>query len=163
VRNAPSPAARDNDGVVLLPPAVFLAGLVIGYLLWWFWPVGIVPADWALLVRIVGAVATVIGIAIIGYAVATFSRAGTTPTHWEPTTAIVGAGPYAFSRNPMYVGMALAHAGLSLLGNALAPLLLLVPAIWLIRTQVIDREERYLETKFGPTYRDYKRRVRRWL
>jgi protein-S-isoprenylcysteine O-methyltransferase Ste14 len=43
------------------------------------------------------------------------------------------------------------------------PLLALVPVVWIIRTQVIDREERYLEAKFGAPYRDYKAQVRRWL
>jgi protein-S-isoprenylcysteine O-methyltransferase Ste14 len=63
----------------------------------------------------------------------------------------------------MYLGMALILGGLAFIGNALFPLLALIPVIWWIRTQVIDKEERYLEAKFGAPYLDFKRRVRRWL
>jgi protein-S-isoprenylcysteine O-methyltransferase Ste14 len=63
----------------------------------------------------------------------------------------------------MYLGMALLVGGFALLGNALWPLLALIPVIWFIRTQVIDREERYLEARFGVEYRDFTSRVRRWL
>jgi protein-S-isoprenylcysteine O-methyltransferase Ste14 len=157
------PPAADNDGVVVPPPLVFLAGLIAGYVIWWFWPVAIVPAEWALPVRLVGGLATVAGVALMAAAVLRFRREGTTPTHWEPTTRVVSTGPYRFSRNPIYVGMALVQAGLAMLGNALWPLLLVVPAIWVIQTQVIAREERYLEGKFGRDYLDYKARVRRWL
>ena len=64
----------------------------------------------------------------------------------------------------MYVGMALVPRRASRsAANALWPLLMLVPALCIIRTQVIAREEAYLEGKFGAAYRDYKARVRRWL
>ena len=58
--------------------------------------------------------------------------------------------------------MALLLAGFAFLGNAFWPLIAVVPAIGIIQTQVIAREETYLEAKFGDDYRDYKRRVRRW-
>jgi protein-S-isoprenylcysteine O-methyltransferase Ste14 len=96
-------------------------------------------------------------------AVAMFRRAGTSPDPREPTTALAFDGPYRFTRNPMYLGMALILGGLALVGNALWPLIAVVLAVWIIRTQVIDREERYLEAKFGGAYRDFKSRVRRWI
>ena len=119
-----------------------------GYAIWWFWPVPIVPAELGVAVRIAGGVIAAFGAGIMLYAVWRFHRAGTTPTHGEPTTTIVASGPYRFTRNPMYVGMVSVQGGLALLGNALWPLLVLVPAIWIIQTQVIAREERYLEAKF---------------
>ena len=81
----------------------------------------------------------------------------------EPTKALTFDGPYTFSRNPMYLGMALIQGGLALLGNALWPLLALIPVISVIRTQVIEKEERYLGAKFGEQYTAFKSRVRRWL
>jgi protein-S-isoprenylcysteine O-methyltransferase Ste14 len=157
------PQPADNDGVVILPPLVFLAALVAGYVIWWFWPVTIGPAAWDVPVRGGGALAAAAGAVLMLAALVRFQRAGTTPTHWEPTTQVVATGPYRFTRNPMYVGMALMQAGLAMVGNALWPLLLVVPAIWIIATQVIAREERYLEAKFGRDYLDYKARVRRWI
>lgn len=63
----------------------------------------------------------------------------------------------------MYLGMALIYAGLASgfdgpIAFALLPFVLIV-----IQTQVIAREERYLEAKFGEDYRRYKAEVRRWL
>ncbi|MBL8645790.1 MAG: isoprenylcysteine carboxylmethyltransferase family protein, partial [Sphingosinicella sp.] len=54
-------------------------------------------------------------------------------------------------------------AGLALIFDSLATLLLLPFVVILIDRQVIAREERYLETKFGDDYRAYKDKVRRWL
>ena len=79
------------------------------------------------------------------------------------TTALVTEGPFARSRNPIHVAMTAAYAGGCALVNGLAPLLLLPVALLLVRRGVIVREERYLAARFGPAYRDYARRVRRWL
>ena len=153
----------DTAGIRVLPPLVFLAGLIGGYVVWWFWPVPIVPGEWSFAIRVLGGVAVVLGLWLTFSAVALFGRIGTSPDPREPTTALTVDGPYRFTRNPMYLGMALIQSGLALLGNALWPLLALIPVIWIIRTQVIDREERYLEAKFGNAYRDFKARVRRWI
>jgi len=72
-------------------------------------------------------------------------------------------GPYRFTRNPMYVGLAALYAGVTLLVNSLWPLLLLPVVLVVIRWRVIAREEAYLERKFGDVYRTYTTRVRRWL
>ena len=63
----------------------------------------------------------------------------------------------------MYLGMALIHAGLAFAFDGPIALLLLPLVLIIIRTQVIAREERYLEAKFGDEYLGYKARVRRWL
>lgn len=91
-------------------------------------------------------------------------RAGTTISVDRPTTAIVASGPYRYSRNPLYVALTLLYLGLGAAAlNTLWALVLLPPLLVVIQRGVIEREERYLERKFGEEYRRYKRRVRRWL
>ena len=59
--------------------------------------------------------------------------------------------------------MAIIYIGISLFFNTLWPFLLLPLVLIVIQRGVIDREERYLEGKFGGDYIDYKSRVRRWI
>jgi protein-S-isoprenylcysteine O-methyltransferase Ste14 len=97
-------------------------------------------------------------------AVLAFRRARTTVLPaLRPTTAIVERGPYRFSRNPMYLGMAVAYVGVALIMNNTYGLLALPVVIAVIDVFVIRREERYLSTKFGDPYDAYRRRVRRWV
>jgi protein-S-isoprenylcysteine O-methyltransferase Ste14 len=81
----------------------------------------------------------------------------------EPTTAVVTDGPYRFTRNPLYLSMTLIYVGITALANALAPVLLLPVVLQVMSRGVIEREEHYLERKFGAEYLSYKARVRRWL
>jgi protein-S-isoprenylcysteine O-methyltransferase Ste14 len=81
----------------------------------------------------------------------------------RPVTAIVTEGPFRFTRNPLYLGFTLFYTGVTLLVNSLWMVLLLPFVLFLMTFSVIEREERYLERKFGEQYLAYKRRVRRWL
>jgi protein-S-isoprenylcysteine O-methyltransferase Ste14 len=81
----------------------------------------------------------------------------------EPTTAIVTTGPYQFTRNPIYVSLTLLYAGIALLANAIWALALLPAILYVMNRGVIEREERYLERKFGSLYLNYKALTRRWL
>lgn len=81
----------------------------------------------------------------------------------QPTTTIVKVGPYQFSRNPIYLAFSLFQTGVSLGVNDAWILITLLPAIAVMSFVVIPREERYLESRFGEEYADYKARVRRWL
>ena len=73
------------------------------------------------------------------------------------------AGPYGFSRNPIYVSFILLVLGLSIWLNDLWMLVTLVPAVGVIAMIVIPREERFLERNFKEQYASYKASVRRWL
>jgi protein-S-isoprenylcysteine O-methyltransferase Ste14 len=59
--------------------------------------------------------------------------------------------------------MAMIYTGVSSLANALSSILLLPAVLLVIQRGVIEREERYLERKFGEEYLRYKERVRRWV
>ena len=55
------------------------------------------------------------------------------------------------------------YGGITALANALPAALLLPVVLHVMRRGVIEREERYLERKFGDEYLEYKARVRRWI
>ena len=110
-----------------------------------------------------GSVFIAAALALGGWAVWTFRRAGTTPHPHGEVTAFVVAGPFRFSRNPMYVTNVLFQIGVALLLNN-GWILLLAPVTWLVLDRVvIAGEERYLADKYGPEFDAYRRRVRRWL
>ena len=81
----------------------------------------------------------------------------------EPQTALITSGPYRFSRNPLYLGgNVFIFLGAALLFGS--PTALLVTALHLpLMDRMIRREEAQLERKFGQEWRDYRKRVRRWL
>jgi protein-S-isoprenylcysteine O-methyltransferase Ste14 len=76
---------------------------------------------------------------------------------------MVTDGPYAFTRNPMYVSLTLIYVGLALLTRMLWPIIVLPVILALITVLVIRREERYLSDAFGEEYAAFKKRVRRWV
>jgi protein-S-isoprenylcysteine O-methyltransferase Ste14 len=98
-----------------------------------------------------------------GWALVAMARQGTGLLPGEPSTTVLDRGPFALSRNPLYVGLLVLSAGIALLAGSLWALVAL-PLEWaLLRWGAVLPEERYLAAKFGDTYADYRGRVRRWL
>ena len=151
---------RDNSSVRVPPPLLYLGAIALGYWLDGRRAVPFVPPG---LVHPVGVALVVVGVALAISGAVTFGLARTSPNPLKPSTTVVMHGPYRFTRNPMYLGMTLATIGAAVWINTAWILVLLVPALAVMRWHVITREEAYLEEKFGEPYRDYKRRVRRWL
>jgi protein-S-isoprenylcysteine O-methyltransferase Ste14 len=142
------------------PPLVYVLALALGAALEFVKPLPCVPPELALPL---GIPLVVIAIALFVWSVVTFKNAGTPVPGNQPTTTIVGAGPYAFSRNPIYLAFSLLQLGIAVWVNSVWLLATLVAAMALMHFVVIGREEAYLERKFGAQYLDYKRAVRRWL
>jgi protein-S-isoprenylcysteine O-methyltransferase Ste14 len=152
----------DSAGVRFPPPLIYLGALLLGLAMERFVVVRSFGIDWRLLVA-TGALLCVVGMGIMLAAALLFRRLGTNAPPTQPTTLIATTGPFRWTRNPMYLAMALIYTGLAIgfdgpIAFALLPLVLIV-----IQTQVIAREESYLEAKFGDDYRRYKAKVRRWL
>jgi protein-S-isoprenylcysteine O-methyltransferase Ste14 len=80
----------------------------------------------------------------------------------ERPDQLVDSGPYARSRNPMYVALTLGYVGAATVAGTAWPLLLL-PAVLTVTHVVVLREERSLERRFGSAYRGYRTSVRRYL
>ena len=153
-------AAQESAGVKVPPPVIFTTGLVLGLVLDGALDGGPIPSAlrWVLGIALVAG-----GLALQASFIALFRRAGTHVEPWKPTSAIVTDGPYRFTRNPAYVGMALIVAGVAVLADAPWALLVIPIVVGVIDRYVIAREERYLERSFGEEYLAYKRRVRRWV
>ncbi|GAC1375749.1 MAG: isoprenylcysteine carboxylmethyltransferase family protein [Ktedonobacteraceae bacterium] len=150
----------DKPGVVAPPPLIYAIAFLASLLLHARKPLPFLPA---LPRNVLGA--SLIGAAgtIIFFAAREMRRAGTNINPELPATALVSAGPYQFTRNPLYLSLTLLYAGLTTLFNTLWGILLLPTLLLIMQRGVIQREERYLEGKFGATYTEYKARVRRWL
>jgi protein-S-isoprenylcysteine O-methyltransferase Ste14 len=157
---AAAPRRADTPGVVAPPPLIYLAGLGIGFVLEALLPSASLPA--AVTVP-VGTVLVLAGVALASSFVRAFRRAHTPVAPYEPTTALVTGGPYRLSRNPGYLGMALAYVGIAALASAVWVLVPLPVVLAVIDRGVIRREESYLDRRFGGTYRRYRSRTRRWL
>lgn len=153
-------STSDNAGVITVPPVIYLIGLLLGFSLHYFYPMKFLPA--AISVWF-GVVLILVSIPIALSAVLAFRRAGTSPDVRKATTAISTDGIYRWSRNPMYLSLAVLYLGIAGWVNSLWMLLLLVPVLIVVDRGVIKREERYLQKKFGDEYLRYKSQVRRWV
>jgi len=151
---------KDVAGVVAPPPLIFLIPLVVALYEQTSHPVHITTRPVAIAL---GIVMIVVALPIFISAVTAFKKADTAVVPFQPTTAIVEAWPYSFTRNPIYLAMALVYIGVSLLFNSWWPIFLLPLVLLVIHRGVILREEAYLARKFGDQYLSYKQRVRRWL
>ena len=150
---------KDRPGVIA-PPLIYAGFLLVGFALGFFWPLDLGFGAWrypaAAMIFVTGGV-----IAIA--AVRQFKAAGTSFDVYKPDSALLVSGLYRHSRNPLYVTLTLAYLSIALAMNSGWALLLAGPALAVMRYGVIAREERYLATKFGQPYLQYKASVRRWL
>jgi protein-S-isoprenylcysteine O-methyltransferase Ste14 len=150
----------DNPRVRVPPPLFYALALLVGFFLNRKWPL---PAgDGALIILFASAIC-VAAVALSASSVRMFRRSRTSIVPVRPATALVVSGPYRFTRNPMYVGLAMLTFGLALFMNTWWPILLLVPVVLVVQKFVILREEAYLTRRFGDDYVAYMRRVRRWV
>ncbi len=151
---------HDTAGVVAPPPLIYLAALVVGLVLSAIWPTPFLPRG---LGYVIGALLIAVAVGLAFWGVRVMRHAGTPVSPRVPTTALATTGPFRFSRNPLYVSLTLCYLGIAIATQALWAIVLLPFVLAVIRRGVIDREERYLERKFGAEYVRYKERVRRWI
>ena len=147
--------SKDRPGVIAPPPLIFAAVFFAGWLLR-----SLLPMRAFLVPAILFAIPS---FAIAVWALVVMGRAKTNVDPYRPTTALVTSGPFAYTRNPIYLAMTMAFISASLWSGCLVALCLLPVALVVLEAGVIRREERYLEKKFGEDYRAYCRGVRRWI
>lgn len=151
---------KDNAGVVFPPPFIFIGCLLIGFVADFIQPASMMPDS---VQYPAGGLLIVLGVALVVSSFRQFRKHGTNIRPDRPVTAIVSEGPFRFTRNPIYLSLALLYLGISIAADSPWGVGMVIPALLIINFLVIPREERYLERTFGEEYLRYKSSVRRWL
>ena len=141
-----------------------VACLAVGWGLDWgrSWP--LLPATRWCAPRVAFSGALILfGLGLIGYCAWQFKQAQTRIEPWRTTSSIIKKGPYRYSRNPIYLAFAITGVGIALAFNTCWMFLSVLAFVLTANKLVIEREEKYLEEKFGESYLSYQRETRRWL
>jgi len=151
-------AGENRQGI--LPPTWFFVYILIIAVVHFTYPV-IHLGDWP--IRLIGIPLLIVGLWLNLWADGLFKRCRTTVKPYEISTALITDGPFKFTRNPMYLGMAAALLGEAFLLGSLAGFIPV--AIYPVHMYLtyIAVEERALTAAFGDEFISYKSRVRRWL
>ncbi len=151
---------KDRAGVIAPPPLIYLGFIVIGLALEYLWPAPLLGhhAQYG-----VGTAVIAVSLLIAVPAFLQFRKAKTNVDPYKPVTAIISKGPFRWTRNPLYLALAILQLGIAAAVDGIWIALMIVPAAIVIQYGVIVREERYLERKFGDEYLSYKAAVRRWV
>ena len=142
------------------PPMIFLGVVLAAVLAEATIPLGFENPVW---LQALGAAMVAGSVALILWAAACMHRAKTTVMPHRASDDLVTDGPFAYSRNPIY----LANAGI-LIGAGLGfgqPWLIAAAALdaVLVTHLAIRREEAHLQARFGEAWTAYAVRVGRWV
>jgi protein-S-isoprenylcysteine O-methyltransferase Ste14 len=144
----------------IIPPGWLLVALLSSAALHHWWPiVQVLRAP----VNRCGTVLLAGGVVLTFSGVTAFRRARTPVIPFERSTTLVTRGIYRFTRNPMYLGLALTAAGTAVLLGSIGAFVPLPLLVWILDYGYIRAEERFLADIFGSDYLRYTHTVRRWL
>lgn len=152
--------SQDVAGVIAPPPLIYLGGLIVGFALQARFPLLWLPKT---IRRFLGSLLLAGAVILMALAARMFQGAGTAINPTVSTTTLVTSGPYQVTRNPLYLSLTMFYTAIALLGGTFWAIALLPIVIRLMNKGVIEREEIYLERKFGDQYRQYKEHVPRWF
>jgi protein-S-isoprenylcysteine O-methyltransferase Ste14 len=145
------------------PPIIYIGAVALAIVLGFVIPT---PWIWGPLADFLFAIGALIaggGIAIVVMAIRSLAMAKTTASPVKGAEHLVTDGPYAFSRNPIYLGNTMVMLGLWLFAGNLWFLVLAIVAAFLTQKLAIEPEEKHLDLRFGRRYRDYAKNARRWF
>ncbi|MBI5379018.1 MAG: isoprenylcysteine carboxylmethyltransferase family protein [Nitrospirae bacterium] len=152
--------ARDNPSVIAPPLLIYAVAFGVALLLHALVPLRV--GSWPM--RVLGGTLLIAaGILLARGAFRTMGLAGTSANPYASATVLVTQGPFRWTRNPLYLAQTFLYIGMAMALNTFWPLVWLPAVLLVMRYGVIEREERYLDTRFGAAYRAYRSTVRRWI
>ncbi len=158
---APTTPTEDRPNRWPWPPILQVVVLAAAFALEHLVPLSAMPRQGAW--HSAGWAVFTLGFALAISGIAHFRKVGTAVDPTARARVLAASGIYAFTRNPMYLGVTVAFLGLAFaLGSTwLLILSLIMPAA--LYKLAIAPEEAYLRRRFGADYERYCARVRRWL
>jgi len=158
-----SDALKDHPDVVVFPPLIPLAILVLSVALQWLVPLHLLGTIEPMPRIIAGALVAAAGILVTVNGGRALARHCTNVNPSLPTLVLATDGIFRFTRNPMYVGGMTVLAGIALIFALDFLALLMIPAGFVLHHGIVSREEQYLQRKFGDQYRSYRAKAPRYL
>ena len=154
---------QPKTGRLPWPPLIYLAAITTAAVLGLFYPLPWISGLLAELLFAIGWL-TLLAVAALWFtAFRAMFRARTTLNPNGVPEHLVTTGPFSVTRNPIYLANTLLLIGVGLIGGMAWFILLAIVASFATSKLAIQREEKVLSVKFGKKYRDYAKRVRRWI
>ena len=147
------------------PPLLYGSAILAAVGAQFLFPLGFawIPHPFSDILCAMGWVIIAAALALDFSAMATLHRARTTVWPNRRSDHLVSSGPFRITRNPIYVGNTMLMIGVGLVSGILWFILLAFAAAFATQKLAIEREERHLAHRFGKPYRDYMKKVRRWI
>jgi protein-S-isoprenylcysteine O-methyltransferase Ste14 len=152
---------HDRPNVIPWPPILYVLVPLLAYGLQRFWPLAPLIAEPP--ARLIGWLFLLAGLGFGIAGILRFRRLGTPIEPTAPAKVLATGGIYAWTRNPMYLGVVLVLVGVSIAAEWTWLLVLSLILPILLWHLAIKREEAHLARTFGGDYEAYRGRVRRWL
>ncbi len=145
---------------IIYPPVWLVIGLIIIFVVDQYYPIVRFTGT---LAQVLGSAAIVAGLLLLVLAGGLFKQADTEMIPFREVRALVTDGVYRFTRNPMYLGMALILLGTACTTGTVAGLVVAPVFMGIIELRFIRPEEVMLRELFGEAFDAYCAKVRRWI
>ncbi|MCC3862144.1 methyltransferase family protein [Pseudemcibacter aquimaris] len=151
---------QDHAKIIMHPPVFYIIAALIGLGIDYFFPLsfGFEGATGT-----AGILLFILGVIIAILSMKNFAKDKQSPSVHAPTHNIYTSGIYGYTRNPIYLGALIWLMAAAVYFDKAWIFIMSAPLIVFLNKAVIEKEEAYLEEKFGDEYRSYKKKVRRWI
>ena len=156
-------SVKSRHGIIPWPPVIYVVAIALSVVLGILYPLPWIGDIFGDLLFGVGWVA-LFGVAMLWItAIRVMMRAKTTFDPNADPDHLVTSGPFGITRNPMYLANTLLLIGVAFITGIAWFLIFAFLAAFATQKLAIEKEEKILAAKFGKKYRDYAKRVRRWI
>lgn len=154
---------HQRPGRFAWPPVIYVGAIAATIIVHWLLPAPWITGPFSEFLFGLGCLIAAGALAIVITAIRALRRAGTTVMPNRRSDHLVTKGPYSFTRNPIYLGNTMLMMALALIFGVAWFFVFALLAAFLTGRIAIAAEEKHLDLRFGRAWRDYAKRVRRWI